>query len=211
MPEHSEDRLAYEFTTANSTNLRYVARQGAWYRWDCTRWVEDVTLGVFDMVRAHCREVARHCPNSRTKVRLATRATASAVHCLAQADQRTAATVELWDSDPWLLNTPGGVVNLRTGETRPARPEDYMTKITAVAPVEGCQLFLRFLDEVTDGNCALQGFLQRMAGYALTGITRDHALFFLYGLGGNGKTVFFNTLIGILKRLSPRGANRDVA
>jgi putative DNA primase/helicase len=41
-------------------------------------------------------------------------------------------------------------------------------------------------------------FLQRMLGYALTGLTRDHALFFLYGLGANGKSVLINTVIGIL-------------
>ncbi|WP_048862215.1 phage/plasmid primase, P4 family, partial [Acidisphaera rubrifaciens] len=40
-------------------------------------------------------------------------------------------------------------------------------------------------------------FLQRAAGYALTGSTREHALFFGYGTGGNGKGVFLNTLAGI--------------
>ena len=37
-----------------------------------------------------------------------------------------------------------------------------------------------------------------MTGYALTGLTRDHALFFLYGLGANGKSVFLNTVSSIL-------------
>ena len=56
----------------------------------------------------------------------------------------------------------------------------------------------RFLDTVTDGDLQLSGFLQRVAGYALTGSTRDQAMFFLYGLGANGKGVFINTLTGIL-------------
>ena len=34
----------------------------------------------------------------------------------------------------WLLNTPGGVVDLRTGETRPHEPEYFMTKMAAAAP-----------------------------------------------------------------------------
>ena len=59
-------------------------------------------------------------------------------------------------------------------------------------------MWLRFLARVTDEDIQLQAFLQRMAGYALTGLTRDHALFFIYGLGANGKSVFLNTLIGIL-------------
>ena len=37
-----------------------------------------------------------------------------------------------------------------------------------------------------------------MCGYALTGITREHALFFLYGTGANGKSVFLNTVSGIM-------------
>ena len=73
-----------------------------------------------------------------------------------------------------------------------------MTKITAVAPGGDCPLWLAFLIRVTDGDLELIAFLQRMAGYCLTGSTREHALFFAYGTGGNGKGVFLNTLTGIL-------------
>lgn len=73
-----------------------------------------------------------------------------------------------------------------------------MTKITAVAPGGDCPTWLRFLDTATAGDAELIGFLQRMAGYALTGSTRDHALFFVYGTGGNGKGTFLNTLQWIL-------------
>ena len=61
-----------------------------------------------------------------------------------------------------------------------------------------CPRWLQFLDEITGGNAELQRFLQRIAGYSLTGSTRDHALFFFYGTGGNGKGVFLNTLAAIL-------------
>src|SRR6202035_1582768 len=52
--------------------------------------------------------------------------------------------------------------------------------------------------EITGGNTELQGFLHRFAGYSLTGIILEHALFFLYGTGGNGKGVFLNTLTAVL-------------
>jgi putative DNA primase/helicase len=65
----------------------------------------------------------------------------------------------------------GGVIELRTGTCRAARPEDYTTKITAVAPTQaGCPLFVQFLDEITDGDRELQAFLQRVLGYALTAV-----------------------------------------
>ena len=51
---------------------------------------------------------------------------------------------------------------------------------------------------VTGGDGELQAYLQRMAGYCLTGVTTEHALFFLYGTGANGKSVFANTLTAIL-------------
>ena len=81
---------------------------------------------------------------------------------------------------------------------RPALREDYQTKSTAVAPGEDCSLWLQFLGRITFGNLELQQFIQRMCGYALTGITREHALFFLYGTGANGKSVFLNTLCGMM-------------
>lgn len=56
----------------------------------------------------------------------------------------------------------------------------------------------RWRTEDTGGDKELQSYLQRMVGYALTGSTQEHALFFLYGTGANGKSVFVNTLATIL-------------
>jgi len=89
-------------------------------------------------------------------------------------------------------------VNLMTGDQYPPSAKDYMTKITAVMPAGNCQMWRGFLDRVTDGDIELQAYLQRVAGYCLTGHTSEHAIFFLYGTGANGKSVFMNTLVGIM-------------
>jgi putative DNA primase/helicase len=73
-----------------------------------------------------------------------------------------------------------------------------MTKMTSVSSKGECPRFLSFLDEVTGGDITLVDFLQRMFGYCITGSTREHALFFLYGTGANGKSVLLNTVAGIL-------------
>ena len=54
-----------------------------------------------------------------------------------------------WDRDPFLLGTPAGTVDLRTGELREPDPRDGITKITAVSPAEtaDCPRWLQFLDE----------------------------------------------------------------
>ena len=45
-------------------------------------------------------------------------------------------------------------------------------------------------------------YVQRMAGYALTGVTSEHAFFFCYGRGANGKGTLINTLTGIMSDYS---------
>ena len=67
-----------------------------------------------------------------------------------------------------------------------------------MAPGGDCPKWLAFLNRVTDGNEDLCGFLKRVCGYALTGSTRDHALFFAYGTGANGKSVMLSTVAGVL-------------
>ena len=106
--------------------------------------------------------------------------------------------VDQWDADPWILNTPGGVVDLQTGILRPARREDYCTKSTAVAPGGNCLRWLAFLARITDGDQDLAAFYQRMCGYSLTGVTREEAMFFAFGTGGNGKSKFVGAVSGAM-------------
>jgi putative DNA primase/helicase len=196
-PQYADDSLALKFTAKHGENLRYTSAMGRWSKWTGNRWERDETLAVFDLARDTCREEGIACEDKRIGARIASAQTVSAVERLARADRRHAATVEQWDVDPWVLNTPGGLVDLRTGGSRPSRREDYLTKLTAVAPRGDCAIWRKFLERVTDGKQELVDFLQRMCGYALTGVTREHAMFFLFGTGANGKSVFLNTMLGV--------------
>jgi putative DNA primase/helicase len=200
-PQFSEDALALRFSGEHANDLRFVAPWGKWLAWDVCRWAEDDTLDVFDKVRFVCRAASSECTDDvrrRIAVRLASGQTVAAVERLARYDRRHVGTVDQWDADLWLLNTPRGVVDLRTGLIRDAKREDYCTKITATAPGDECPLWLAFLDRITGGQVELQRFMQRMAGYILTGVTYEHALFFLYGTGANGKSVFVNAVSGAM-------------
>ena len=54
-----------------------------------------------------------------------------------------------FDADPWLLNTPTGAVDLKTGNVRPARREDYFTKTTKVGPKnEPTPIFDQFMLDI---------------------------------------------------------------
>jgi len=195
--DYADEALALRFTEVHSDELRFVNLWGRWLRWDSRRWRADETLEAFDLARAVARaasaEVLEKNISDKLAATVASAKTVAAIERLARADRRHATRTEDWDADPWLLNTPDGTVDLRTGDMRPHDRTDLITKITAVAPGGDRPLWLRFLERVFDGDQALVAFARRMLGYSLTGSIRDHALFFLYGTGGNGKGVFLNT------------------
>jgi putative DNA primase/helicase len=197
-PIYSDEALALRFAERHVSDLRFVAAQGKWFIYDGKCWHVDDTLLALDLVRHICREEAAACKKKRLAASIASASTASAVDRLARCDRRLAATVEQWDADPWVLNTPVGVLDLASGKLRPHRAEDFLTKMAGVAPDGSCPIptWLAFLDRVCGGDSGLIAFLCRMAGYSLTGSTREHALFFLYGTGANGKSTFLNALTG---------------
>ena len=99
------------------------------------------------------------------------------------------------------LSTTGGIVDLATGEISASSPAAFATKLTRTGPDasgSSCPQWLRFLELVTAGDQDLMAYLQRVAGYCLTGRTGEHVLFFLYGPGRNGKSVFIDTLSRVM-------------
>ncbi len=98
------------------------------------------------------------------------------------------------DQDPFILNTPIGVVHLKTGDIKEHLPSYYCTKMTAVAPDSANQeLWHQTLDDVTDGDKEFQLFLQCHAGSTLIGKVYEESLLLVYGNGGNGKSTVFNS------------------
>jgi len=194
----TEDALALAFTRRYHRDWRYVATWGRWLVWDGHRWRNEDTLAATDLIRSVCRHAAVRTDNPKIAAKLASSGTVSGVERLARSDRRHAATTDEWDADPWLLNTPGGVVDLKTGRTRANERADRMTKITTATPRGLCPQWMAFLANITGGDVELQAYLQRMVGYCLTGATSAHALFFLYGTGANGKSVFANVISTIL-------------
>lgn len=193
----SDDALAMKFSAMYADSLRYTAKWGKWHRFDGIRWREDSTVEVYDLVRGIMREQANLVETSDAK-KLRSKQTIAAVESLARSDRRHAMTVDRWDADPMWLNTPGGIVDLATGKIRETRPEDYCTKMTAVAPGGDCPLWLAFLNRIMNGDAEMVAYLRRVVGYCLTGVTVEHALFFAWGTGANGKSVFIDTIAGML-------------
>jgi putative DNA primase/helicase len=200
--EMSEDFIAERFAEMYGDRWRYVKMWGSWFEWRKDGWYKD-DKALIDRLAVEMTRKALWWPEAKqlspgARLRLNSRRTAGAIRDTAMSHRKIAAATDQWDCDPWLLGVTGGVVNLRDGKQRDSRPDDYMTKRCSVAPENGePRLWLEFLKRVTDGDGDLVAYLQRFAGYALTGMTSEHALAFLYGTGANGKTTFLQTLMGI--------------
>ena len=100
------------------------------------------------------------------------------------------------DADPMILNVDGAIINLTDGTTRPNTPENFCTKLTRVKydPDAKCPVFMAFLDRIMADSNPMMSYLQRAAGYSLTGSTKEQCFFIAHGTGANGKSVFLNIL-----------------
>lgn len=198
--EPSQDDLALCFAERHAEQLCYCERLGGWQVYEKGVWARDDLMRAQDCARQMLRELSEITAAPRQ--RLLSVKSVEAVLRLARSDPRLAVAPEVFDADPWLLNTPGGVVDLRSGEMRAAKAGDYCRRQTSVAPaLAGTDLpeeAMEFLVRITKGEETLIEFLQRLAGYCLTGSTREQALFFAYGTGANGKTTLINIFREVL-------------
>jgi putative DNA primase/helicase len=195
----TEDSAALRFIAQHGEDLRFCHSVGSWYRWDGSHWSVDRTGVAFQWARELARRLSEDQDERKRYITNKT-SFASGVERFAKHDPQVAVTADHWDRNPFLVGTPGGTVDLCTGELGDSRRQDGITKSTSVAPSkDGCPEWLRFLEETTGNDRELVRFLQQWCGYSLTGVTREHALVFVYGPGGNGKSVFLNVVASILK------------
>ena len=191
-------------------DLRYARPWRQWLVWTGARWEPDQTGTVERLSKQvvsalHIDAYAEPDPTRRKQ--LAKHAleseSARAIRAmieLARTEYKVAIPPRALDRDPWLFNVQNGTIDLRTGRLREHRREDLITKLVPVAydPAATCPTFEAFLFRIFGGNEALIGFVQRAAGYALTGDTREQCFFLLYGCGANGKSTLVGALMGLL-------------
>lgn len=103
-----------------------------------------------------------------------------------------------FDRDPNLLNTPTGVVDLRSGHLSPHSPDQRFTHCTSVPYEPGADqsAWLKWLIGAVGAEQA--AWLQLAVGYSITGHTREEVLFYLYGPPRAGKGLFTETLLAVL-------------
>jgi putative DNA primase/helicase len=204
----TEMENAKRLVREHGSDMRYVPQRDKWLIWKDHRWIIDETGIVIswakECARALWAMVALASGSEKLDlIRFATESERNskikAAIILAQTEPGIVAIPDQLDADPMLGGCPGGVVNLRSGELRPGRREDLITKSFAVDPSDApCSLWLAFLNRIYDGNQGLIDYIQRLFGLFLTGDISVQELWVFFGVGANGKSVLLDTLLGIL-------------
>jgi len=192
--------------------VRFVPETGSWHVWNGYAWERDrknlgehlVRQGLTLLSAEIVRKASVHpSEDAATKLykfaySLQTRGALTKAVPELQAHPRLTLTLDQFDSDAWVLNTPGGIVDLRTGKMGPSDPQKLLSKSTAVAPsLTRPELWYTFLEETTAGDKDLQRFLQKQIGYSLTGVTQEQTLCFIHGPPLTGKSVFIEAVGGL--------------
>jgi putative DNA primase/helicase len=115
----------------------------------------------------------------------------------ATSDPRVLVGVDTWDSDETLMGVLNGVIDLRTGELLKGRPDLHITRRAPVAYTPGIRnvKWEQFLDFATGGDKELQEWIQKAAGYSLTGLRTYDVMFLVYGPPGSGKNTLVEALV----------------
>jgi putative DNA primase/helicase len=196
------------FTARFKDQFRH-SRAWGWLHWNGYKWERNAEVLVMDAARHTARLIfdeARDASQERVKAigkwAIATqgRSKLDAMLYLASSEEGIRATPNDFDHDHFVLNCRNGFIDLRTGKFFDNSPARMLSKaVNAIYnPVAECPRWLSFLNRIMAENDNLIGFLRRAVGYSLTGATVEQCFFLNYGTGANGKSVFLETIRGML-------------
>lgn len=194
---------AQRFQRRYGETIRYLAPAKAWHIWDGKCWRRDESLTIEHLAgemaqslwRSDSAELRKWGAASQGERKL--KATVN----LARSFTELQIAADQLDSHPWLLNCTNGTLDLRTGQLREHRMEDYLTHVINCDydPLAHSAKWISFLESALPDR-EIREFLQRSIGYSLTGSTREECCFLLTGEGRNGKGTMLLSIGEVLGR-----------
>jgi P4 family phage/plasmid primase-like protien len=205
---HMQTELANsdKFVEQFGDEIKFNYTSGRWHLWDGKKWAEDEKDAVMHLIRNTIDRLNEELPNingeKNKKSYMAFVKTSStlkhmrAVLSLASSRKNIAIINQDFDRDPYIINLKNGIFNLKTDKFTEHNPDALLSKMINVDydPEAQCPRFEKALDLMFDSNVELQKFVQRAVGLSLCGAHLEEVLFFCYGTGKNGKSVFFTVL-----------------
>jgi putative DNA primase/helicase len=194
--------------------LLYIHETGDWLQFDAqSGWIsappgeEDrAAKSVLAKIRSYAAEQYKTAPDDPKTKRLMAHVerTSKAPNLramieMAKSEEGMTVRLSEFDTDPMQLGVANGVLDLRAARLLSVSPNVLVSKRCNVAYMPGaeCPRFRLYLGVVQPDE-DMRAFLQRLAGYCLTGSVNEQKFIFLYGDGANGKSVFVELLAWLL-------------
>lgn len=183
--------------------FRYADTTKQWFYWNGRQWELDCLQAMKVKAKETIRRMTMAASNlpdderTRHLKHIITSQNATRIEAmlkLAQSEPGIPIKPEAFDIHPFELNVHNGIIDLKSGRLMPHDPARMHSMIAGCEfhPDAACPRWEQFIREVTGNDAELGEFLQRAAGYSLTGDVREQVLFFLHGVGNNGKSVYLH-------------------
>lgn len=201
---------ALRFRDANAGLIHYNHVDGCWIYWDGVRWASDENGEIKRRADKMLADMAKDLKemqddpayNAYKKHLSRSRSHRGKEGFIAEARHLEGVPVLPSEMDRAgnAFNVRNCLISLKTGRTAEHDKKYMISKLAPVTYDENarCPRWDRFIEEVTCGDKSLQLYLQRMIGYCMTAYTKEQCMFFLYGNGSNGKSVFVDTIAYML-------------
>lgn len=207
---------AERFIKRHGQNLRYCFEFGknGWFIWTGSHWKQDVTQEVNRLVvetlnavlpreseAYRLREFDHAADQVETWLRTSlNQRKIDAVLTVAQKEKNVGVSSSQLNADQWLFACANGTIDLRTGILQPAARDDLITRCSPANfdPAAVSERWTKFLNDLTRSDPAMISYLQRAAGYSMSGSTREEVMFLVHGPGGSGKSTFMSAIETVL-------------
>lgn len=213
---YTDEGMLNRFCELHEKDFAYVHEWGEWLAWDGRKWdstngealfVESLLRTSHEFQRQEINDAldpdkcekffARYCSSTAIKSLL----------FLAQRDMRFRRSSAQFDANKMMLNCANGTLDLRTGILQDFDRGHLLTQQIGIKfdPFAESVIWESFLEKVIPDEDA-RNYVQRAAGYSLTGLTSEQCMFILYGGGSNGKSTFVEALEYVLSAYHTKAA-----
>lgn len=198
-----ETDVGKHFAAHYCERFRFNTTRGQWMIWNGHMWeIDDRERVIYEVGELVFKLRAGIPPDDETGQyeKMSTNRFVRNVADYAKAQPEMVTTEDDYDDDPYLLNTPDGVWDLRTGKRQENDPDLMMTMSTSVVPDFDAEPVL--WNETNDQTFAMldkmRAFTFDYLGLALSGAMHEEVFTFMWGPGGNGKGVLINTVMRVM-------------
>lgn len=196
----------FEREYKDAARYSYVNR--GWYYYNGRKWVYDnignivkMADAVIDKMRSEYGLVYdEEQEKALSKHIKSTRSNKGKTNMLKEAQHLLPVLPQEFDAHREYFNCHNGYIDLKDGSLKGHRSDLFFAKESRVDYTDkiDCPQWMRFLDQIFDGDRELIHYIQKAIGYSLTGSTAEQCMFILHGNGRNGKSVFLDLINEIM-------------